>query len=48
MSARRARSADEPSDLILKKDRAPKSGLPDFGNLKVLKSAKADFDARPS
>src|SRR5712664_4558715 len=27
---------------------APKSGLPDFGNLKVSKSATADFDARPS
>jgi hypothetical protein len=29
-------------------ERAPKSGLPDFGNLKVSKSATADFDARVS
>jgi hypothetical protein len=26
--------------------RAPKSGLPDFGKDKVSKSATADFDAR--
>jgi len=29
-------------------ERAPKSGLPDFGNQKVSKSATADFDARVS
>jgi len=29
-------------------ERAPKPGLPDFGNLKVSKSAAADFDARVS
>ena len=36
------------SDLILRRPRSPKSGLPDFGNVKVSKSATADFDARPS
>jgi hypothetical protein len=29
-------------------ERAPKSGLPDFGNIKVSKSATADCDARVS
>jgi len=29
-------------------ERAPKSGLPDFGTIKVSKSAPADFDARVS
>src|SRR5258706_7401329 len=33
---------------IQSEERAPKSGLPDFGNLKVSKSATADFDARVS
>jgi hypothetical protein len=29
-------------------ERTPKSSLPDFGNIKVSKSATADFDARVS
>jgi hypothetical protein len=51
---RRSLTTESPTFAVVKhlrphpEERAPKSGLPDFGNEKVSKSATADFDARVS